>query len=131
MQFKFWKAERLKSEKEIKILFDKGTSNFVNPIRVIFLFTSSDTTVCKVLVSVSKRNFKRAVDRNLLKRRLREAYRLNSFKLKEKLAESKLNAEVAFLYSSGRILTFKEIETVVIKQIEYIINKMPSCEENN
>jgi len=131
MQFNFGKTERLKSEKEIKNLFDKGASNFINPVRAIFLFYSSDTIESKILVSVSKRHFKEAVDRNLLKRRMREAYRLNSYKLKENLNSNQVSVKIAFIYSSGKILTFKEIEAVVLKNIEYIISKMPPSEENN
>jgi len=129
MQFNFRKNEKLKSEKEIKLLFNEGTSNFIHPLRVIFLFTATDISECNVLISVSKRHFKKAVDRNLLKRRIREAYRLNSHKLKETLVENKQSAKIAFIYSTSKILGYKEIELIVLKHIEYLINKLLKGEE--
>lgn len=130
MQFNFKKEDKLKSEKEIKILFNEGKSIFLHPIRLIYLFTPSNTHECKVLASASKRNFKRAIDRNLLKRRIREAYRNNSLKLKQELKEKGYSARVAFIYSSAKIADYKEIEQVVIRHLENIINKIPKSEEN-
>ena len=70
--------EKLKSKKDIERLFSEGKSIGVYPLRMVYLkcdFTQD--TLIKTGVSVSKRNFKRAVDRNRIKRLLREAYRLN------------------------------------------------------
>jgi len=130
MQFKFIKDEKLKSEKEIKFLFNEGKSIFLHPLRLIYLFTPSNTHECKVLISASKRNFKRAIDRNLLKRRIREAYRKNSLKLKQELKEKDYSARIAFIYSSPKIVEYKDIEQVVIRHLENIINKIPKSEEN-
>lgn len=74
----FTSKEKLKSKKLIEQLFLEGRSISVFPLRLVYLETSfSDNVKIKAGVSVSKRIFKRAVDRNRIKRLLREAYRLN------------------------------------------------------
>lgn len=78
MKFTFKKKDKLKSRKLIEKLFDEGKSVTVFPLRMLYLKTThEDGSVIKTGVSVSKRNFKKAVDRNRVKRLLREAYRLN------------------------------------------------------
>ena len=75
------KIEKLKSEKLIEKLFSEGQSVAVYPLRLVYLKTNYDDPVkVKTGVSVSKRNFKKAVDRNRIKRLMREAYRLNKSK---------------------------------------------------
>jgi ribonuclease P protein component len=81
----FPKEEHLCSKKLIEQLFSKQGSSFgIYPLRLTWLPAPVNTTTPpQVLVSVSKRTFKRAVDRNRLKRLLREAYRLNKYRLME------------------------------------------------
>lgn len=77
MKFTFNKTEKLKSEKLIEKLFLEGKSVVAYPLRLVYIETVFDSGVkTKVGVSVSKRHFKRAVDRNRIKRLMREAYRL-------------------------------------------------------
>lgn len=70
----FGKEEKLCSEKDIEALYKTGTSFLNHPV-VIYFLPQPQLRYTRVLVSVSKKKFKKAVDRNLLKRRLREAYR--------------------------------------------------------
>nr|WP_321233933.1 ribonuclease P protein component [uncultured Psychroserpens sp.] len=79
MSFSYPKKEKLKSQKLIEQLFSEGKSISAYPLRMVYLKTEFDdeTVQFKTGVSVSKRNFKKAVDRNRIKRLLREAYRLN------------------------------------------------------
>ncbi|MBR9915148.1 MAG: ribonuclease P protein component [Algicola sp.] len=78
MSFSYPKKEKLKSQKLIELLFSEGKSLSVYPLRMVYLKTEFDEdTQFKTGVSVSKRHFKSAVDRNRIKRLLREAYRLN------------------------------------------------------
>ena len=108
---KFRKEERLNQEKLIKELFDKGSSFYVFPFKVFWSKTSVESsTTHQVLFSVPKRNFKRAVDRNLLKRRMREAYRLNKRSLP---ASTKLI--IAYIYNANEILTFAQIQERLVK----------------
>ena len=77
MKFTFGKKEKLKGEKLIAQLFAEGQSVAAYPLRLVYLQTTfEDDVKVKAGVSVTKRNFKRAVDRNRIKRLMREAYRL-------------------------------------------------------
>jgi ribonuclease P protein component len=99
-KFTFKKEERLNKEKWIRELFEKGSSFQFHPFRVIYL-PHPDTVYPfhQVLISVSTRNFKRAVDRNTIKRRVREAYRLNKSKI---LSPGKWL--IAYIYIAKEIL---------------------------
>ncbi|MGZ0015724.1 ribonuclease P protein component [Yeosuana sp. AK3] len=78
MKFSFSKKEKLKSKKLIDALFVKGQSVSAFPLRLVYMPTTfSEDVLFKTGVSVSKRHFKHAVDRNRIKRLMREAYRLN------------------------------------------------------
>lgn len=78
MPFSFGKKDKLKSKKIIDALFSEGKSISAYPLRLVYLPTHFDTSVqTQTGVSVSKRHFKKAVDRNRIKRLMREAYRLN------------------------------------------------------
>ena len=78
MKFTYNQKEKLKSKKCIDQLFTEGQSISAFPLRLVYLSTRfEDDVIAKTGVSVSKRNFKTAVDRNRIKRLMREAYRLN------------------------------------------------------
>ena len=78
MNFKYSKQDKLKSKKLIEQLFTEGKSVTAYPLKLIYLKTEfEDDSILKTGVSVSKRLHKTAVDRNRIKRLLREAYRLN------------------------------------------------------
>jgi ribonuclease P protein component len=77
-KFTFRKEERLNKEIWIQELFTRGSSFHLYPFKVLFLpHPDEKYPVTQILISVPKRNFKKAVDRNTIKRRIREAYRLN------------------------------------------------------
>lgn len=78
MDASYNKTEKLKSKKLIAQLFEKGKTVSAYPLKLVYLETQfEDGILLKTGVSVSKRNFKKAVDRNRIKRLMREAYRLN------------------------------------------------------
>ena len=102
-KYTFPKEEHLCRKKLIEELFSKQSSSFgVYPLRIVWIKAAAPTTAPpQVLISVSKRTFKRAVDRNRLKRLIREAYRLNKYRL----TEQPNGHEIALL---GIIFTGKE-----------------------
>ncbi len=80
MKATFGTNERLKSKKEIELLFSEGKSITQYPLKLMYRKTTFDQPFpALVSVSVSKRNFKKAVDRNRIKRLLREGYRKNKY----------------------------------------------------
>ena len=96
MSFSLKKHEILRSKKKIKELFEDGSSFFVYPFKVYFLHEQT-AAPAQVLFSVSKKYFKRAVDRNLIKRRMREAYRLNK-SIIETEKKDELSISIALIY---------------------------------
>ncbi|MBT1706050.1 ribonuclease P protein component [Chryseosolibacter indicus] len=111
MKYGFRKEERLNKEKLIKELFEKGSSFYLFPFKVIIKVNpDQNTTVHQVLISVSKRNFKKAVDRNKIKRRIRESYRLN-----KTLLPDSPKLLIAYIYNAKEILTFAQIQERLVK----------------
>jgi ribonuclease P protein component len=124
-RFTFKKEERLCSKIEIDNLFANGKSLFVYPFKVIYSYTDSDSRFpAKVLISVPKRNHKRAVARNLIKRLFRESYRLNKNLLYSKLNDSDKKLNIAFVYISKDKLDYKIIEKSVVDLLNRIINNL-------
>src|SRR5689334_5548279 len=96
-RFGFPKAERLKSRKQIEALFAGGKSVSVFPVRAVYELLPAEEPGLKVGVSASKRYFKKAVDRNRIKRLLRETYRLQKEELVLQVKEAGLSGAVFFL----------------------------------
>lgn len=109
------KDKRLKSRKSIEALFTSGKTFKKYPLRIVYTSSESDLPEIKVGVSVSKKKFKKAVDRNLIKRRMREAYRINQFKLN---SAQKIN--LMFIYTSDQILSFDQIEQATITLLDWL-----------
>ncbi len=104
VRYTFTKEERLSSKKGIQELFKNGFSFYLYPFKVITL-PIAEAKQHQVLFSVPKRIFKRAVDRNLLKRRMREAYRLHKHLLK---TEPQV-LSIAYIYTSKEIMDYTSI----------------------
>ncbi len=119
--FSLSKNERLKSKKQIDALFLTGEAFFVFPYKVKYCFEIADeVSELKFAISVPKKNFKRAADRNRLKRVSREAYRLHKAVLKDELAVKKKSLNAMFIYTHNELLTYTEVEKTMIKCIEKI-----------
>ncbi len=127
LKFTFNQKEKLKSKKLIEKLFTEGKSVSVFPLRLVYLPTIFDDGVLvKTGVSVSKRHFKTAVDRNRVKRLMREAYRLN-----KAVHFNNLTTAYAFmiLYIGKEKPTLAEMETKM-KQLFEKFSKNVSEEKN-
>ena len=109
------KSERLCSLGALRRLFDEGRSGFVYPFRYTYFTEESTSPNVEVLFSVPKRNHKRANKRNLLKRRMREAYRLNNSELKSLCQSRGVALDIAFIYSSKEVLPSNTIAHAITK----------------
>lgn len=146
------RAERLRSLKAIRRMFDEGHSGFVYPFRYVSLVERADAeradakgadaespdvemTVAvetidaesrrvEVMFSVPKKFHKRANRRNLLKRRAREAYRLHREPLRERLQQQGATLRVALIYSTKECHTYKTISYAVQRILEQISQRL-------
>jgi ribonuclease P protein component len=111
MNFNYPKSEKLKSSKTIDLLFSGGKTVAKYPLRLVYLKTENQDEKLKMGVSVSKKYFKKAVDRNYFKRVLRECYRLNKHILIEGISD---NYSAMFFYQTKDKLSYQEINEKTI-----------------
>lgn len=104
---RFVKAERLSSKNIIQEIFDKGSVIYAHPLKVYYMI--NDSPYNRVLITVPKRNHKKAVDRNLIKRRIRETYRLN----KGLISNKDTFVDIIVVYIGTEILEFKQISNKI------------------
>jgi ribonuclease P protein component len=113
MSFIYPKKEKLKSKTTIDLLFSEGNSVSKFPLRLVYVENKeANAVLLKMGVSVSKKYFKKAVDRNYFKRVLRETYRLNKHILLDALEKP---YAVMFFYQTKEHLSFQEIEEKTIQ----------------
>lgn len=96
-------------------MFDKGRSGFAYPFRYLFTAVEGQGTGVSVLVTVPKRNQKRAVKRNLLKRRTREAFRTGSAPLRHVADGHGVHVNIALVYSTKEVVEFDKIRDAIEK----------------
>jgi ribonuclease P protein component len=113
----FPKEERLTSKKLIEDLFKNGSSYYLHPFRLLVLYNKDEKLTLsypQVLFNVPKRNFKKAVDRNRIRRQLKEIYRINKIDLFGKDMTLPLPACFAVLYTAKEKISFEMLEKKLI-----------------
>ena len=130
MNFTYPKTEKLKSKTTIDLLFSKGKSVSKYPLRLVFVesdygIPEDSNQKLKMGVSVSKKYFKQAVDRNYFKRVLRETYRLNKHILIDNLDKK---YAFMFFYQTKERLTYQEINTKTIQLFEKFVQQLKNQE---
>jgi len=121
----FTKEERLSSKKIIEQLSQKGNSFFEYPFKVIWLKTPLQTKYpVQIVIGVPKRNFKKAVDRNKIRRRIKEAYRKNKNIIYNFLEEKKIQCALMLVYTAKTEIEYKEIESKIILTLQRLTGKV-------
>lgn len=117
--------EHLKSKNTIDTLYATGASVTAFPLRAVFMELPPDSTctTASILISVAKRRFRHAVDRNLVKRRIREAYRLNKQPFIAALNEQNKKMAVAIIYIDTKHNSTEFLKKKMCKLLNAIIEK--------
>ncbi len=124
MKNNFRREERIKSKKLIDYVFNGGARSFSNfPIRIVYKENNkpSKGSRASILVSVSKKRFKHATDRNKVKRLIREAYRTSKSNLLTTLNLENKNIAIAFIYLSNKIVPYNIIQEKIQTLLSLII----------
>lgn len=117
----FSKNERLCGEIRIKQLFEAGSTFKVYPLKVVYKrIDNAQEIPVQVLISVPKKIIKKAVHRNKVKRQIRESYRLNKWLLHQKCVDKNVQLDLAFVYLSGSMHPYSEINDKVKLSLEKI-----------
>ncbi|MDR1984352.1 MAG: ribonuclease P protein component [Prevotellaceae bacterium] len=119
-RYSFGKNERLCLRNDIENVIRNGKKKLSYPFLVNYVIKDAqdNAATTKIAISVAKRNFKKAVDRNLLKRRIREAYRQHKHNLAEIACKKNKVVNAIIVYVSKEKLPYAEIEQGIIKSLE-------------
>jgi len=121
-KFTFSREERLRYNKHIDRLFSGGKSFVMPPLKVFYLDSGEpEDQPCRVLISVPRRKFKKAVDRNRLRRLIREAYRMNS----HRLMEHQVHMHIAIVYIGNTAdIIYRDIEGRMSACLERLVKEV-------
>jgi ribonuclease P protein component len=108
-QFTLRKEERLKSRKQTELLFSEGKKFTMTPFRIHYTLDNAEKSSMQFGAGVSKKNFKKAVDRNRIKRLMREAYRLQKKIVKEQLDEKKYQLTLFIIYTGKELPVYHDV----------------------
>jgi len=115
------KIERLKSNKEISHLFSTGKFLYTDNLKCGYtIFNKKEESVVKIAVSVPKKLFKLAVNRNKIKRQLRESYRLSNNIIKDIIQQQEISMNIMIIYNTKEKLNYHTIDS----EVKIILNKI-------
>lgn len=121
-RFTFKKEERLCNKTELDRLFQEGQSTFVFPFRYLFnLSKSPQQYPVKVVFSVPKKSFKQAVKRNLIRRRMKEVYRLNKHSIYQDLEERGMQLSLMIIFVDKEIPSYQKVEKSLKKGLNKVM----------
>lgn len=115
-------SERLRSLGAVRRIFESGESGFIFPFRYLWFAEADEISSVEVLFSVPKRFHKRANRRNLMRRRAKEAYRLQKQILHARA--SGINLDLALIYSSKEILPYKTVENALRRILDTVVGRL-------
>lgn len=120
----FRKEERLCGQKLIDRLFSEGNRQIsVFPVRLVWLLLdNADFEGVRILISAPKRNFHHAVDRNRIKRQIREFYRTSSAPLKDAVASRNKGLALAFLFNDNKLWDTDKLQPKLQAAMERLVN---------
>lgn len=131
-RYQLGKNKRLKSRKAIDLLFKDGKSFNIFPFRIIYQFSPVDTNTktenLQAGFSATKRNFKKAVHRNRIKRLMREAYRLQKNELEQMLLQQNKKLAIFILYTGKELPAHDfvlEKMHLIIQKLQRLTNEKP------
>lgn len=118
------KTERLYEKKAIEALFEKGESFNVPPVKILWKkYDGAAQPAVKAAFTVPRKTFKRAVDRNLLKRRMREAYRRNKYIATDFAVSKKQHYHLIFVYIGKGKALYSEIESKIVLTLQRLASE--------
>jgi len=117
----FTKQERLCRAEEIDNLFISGDTLMCSPFRAVWLLSDKkQENPAQILIVAPKRNIAKAVDRNKIKRMIREAYRMNKATFYEALTPTKKHMQFALIYQLEKIVTY----SVIVEKIKLVLLRL-------
>jgi ribonuclease P protein component len=131
MNYRLPKSERLYADKLIKELFNEGSSFFLYPFKVLFYVKGEvEKGTVQVLFSVSKKKIKKAVGRNLVRRRIKEVYRLN----KSFLGLDGKQISIGLVYVSSDLMEFADLQPkmiAILKKLSLLLSQNDPKNDKN
>ena len=119
--FEFPKKQKLCSETVIKEMFSSGKSFTTSAVRLVWKEDNGENEVTiKSIIVVPKKKIRLAVKRNIISRRMKEAYRLNKIEFENMLKGNKLQLSIAMIYQKEKILSYKTVE----EEIKLILERL-------
>jgi ribonuclease P protein component len=126
-RYTFKKNEKLKSRKIIEQLFSEGNSFSNFPFRVLWKFNETSAAPLQCGFAVGSKHFKKAVDRNRVKRLMRESYRLQKNPLQEKLVERQKHLSVFLIYAGNELPEYP----FIFEKMGNVINRLTKISDAN